>query len=106
MVEEKASFKVKGNKFWILEQRLTGEEKARGRKHEEEYNVNAWVFNSEEDAIKKLGELFKGEEIDFDKLDEMGEKYNLQEIEIVRDKYNMKAISWLKVAAYLASKKM
>lgn len=106
MAEEKASFKVKNNKFWILEQRLMGEEKARVRKREEEYNVTAWVFNNEEDAIKKLGELFKQEEIDFDKLDEISEKYNLQEVEIARDKYNMKAISWLKVAAYLASKKL
>lgn len=106
MAEEKVSFKVKGNKFWILEQRLEeGEKKAR-RKEEEEYNVNAWVFNTEEDAIKKLGELFKQEEIDFDKLDEISEKYNLQEVEIARDKYNMKAMSWLKVAAYIASKKL
>jgi len=99
MSVEKTSFKVKNNKFWILEQRL--EEEPKSKKREEEYKVNAWVFNNEEDAIKKLRELISQEKIDFNKLDDIekvGAKYNLQEVEIAREKYNMRAISWLKVA--------
>jgi len=100
---EKMSFKIMNNKFWILEHRLTEEEeiKTKKRGEEEEYNVNAWVFNNEEDAIKKLRELISQEKIDFSKLDDIervGAKYNLQEVGIARDKYNMRAISWLKVA--------
>ena len=103
MSEERISFKVKNNKFWILEQKMEEEmgTKVKGRGEEEEYKANAWVFNNEEDAIKKLRELIKEEKIDFNKLDDIekvGAKYNLQEVEIAREKYNMRAISWLKVA--------
>jgi len=109
MSVEKMSFEVKNNKFWILEQRLEEEKKEekelktkkRGEEEKEEYKVNAWVFNNEEDAIKKLRELISQEKIDFNKLDDIervGAKYNLQEVEIAREKYNMRAISWLKVA--------
>jgi len=104
MEEEKTSFKVKANKFWILEQRLEDEsiEMIKGRGAQIEYKVNAWVFNNEMDAIIKLKDLLTEENIDFSKLDEsieiISRKYNLQEVEIARDKYNMKAISWLKVA--------
>jgi hypothetical protein len=102
-MSERVSFKVKNNKFWILEQRIEEETEAKVRKkgEEEEYKVNAWVFNNEEDAIKKLRELISQEKIDFNKLDDIeriGAKYNLQEVEIAREKYNMRAISWLKVA--------
>lgn len=98
MKEEKAFFEVKENKFWILEQRLNkGAKGAKG-----DYNVNAWVFNNEKDAILKMKELLAEENLDFSKLDELAEsiskRYNLQEVEITRDKYNMKSISWLKVA--------
>jgi len=99
--EEKISFKVKKNKFWILEQRLEEEAKSTKRGKEEEYKVNAWVFSNDEDAIKKLRELISQEKIDFNKIEEIeriGVKYNLQEVEIAKEKYNMRAISWLKVA--------
>lgn len=103
MSKEMVSFKVKANKFWILEQRIEEESEAKAKKRgeEEEYRANAWVFNNEEEAIKKLRELFSQEKIDFNKLDDIeriGAKYNLQEVEIAREKYNMRAISWLKVA--------
>lgn len=101
MSEEKTFVKVRGNKFWILEQRLGGEGPKERKRGGEEYKVNAWVFNDEQDAIIKFRELVKQEKIDLSKIDEIekiGEKYNLQEVEIARDKYNMKAISWLKVA--------
>ena len=98
MKEEKAFFKVKEKKFWILEQRLN--ESTKGAKGD--YNVNAWVFNNEKDAILRMKDLLAEENLDFSKLDELAEsitkRYNLQEVEIARDKYNMKAISWLKVA--------
>jgi hypothetical protein len=52
--------------------------------------------------------LLAQEQLDFSKLDDMAEsisrRYNLQEVEITRDKYNMKAISWLKVALFLTQK--
>jgi hypothetical protein len=98
MSEGKISFKVRNNKFWILEQKTEEEMK---KETEEEYKVNAWVFNNEEDAIKKLRDLISQEKIDFNKLEDIervGAKYNLQEVEIAREKYNMRAISWLKVA--------
>lgn len=99
MSGERAWLKVKNNKFWILEQRL--EEETKGKRKEEEYKVNAWVFDNERDAIMKMKELL-GKEINLNKIDESIEqisgKYNLQEVEIARDKYNMKAVSWLKVA--------
>jgi len=95
MSEEKVFFEVKNNRFWILEQR---EEETTKK---DEFLCNAWVFNNEQDAIKKMKELITPE-VDFKSLDKvaekLGEKYNLQEIEIAKDKYNMKAISWLKVA--------
>ena len=87
-------FKVKRSKFWILEQRLQEEEKG--------YGLNAWVFDNESDAILKMKDLLSKENLDFSKLDELtesiGKRYNLQEVQIAKDKYNMKAISWLKVA--------
>lgn len=98
MSEEKSFLEVKGNKFWILEQRTGKEKPAEGA---EEYSVNAWVFGEEKDAILKLKELITQESVDFSELSEiekLGTKYNLQEVEIARDKYNMKAVSWLKVA--------
>lgn len=98
MVEEKDFLKVRGDKFWILEQRIQEEKTV---KEKEEYKVNAWVFGNEQDAILKLKELITQESTDFAKLDEiekLGTKYNLQEVEIAPDKYNMKAVSWLKVA--------
>ena len=95
--EEKAFFKVKGNKFWILEQKSEAAKGERG-----EYGANSWVFNNENDAILKMKDLLSVENLDFSKLDELAEsiskRYNLQEVEIAKDKYNMKAISWLKVA--------
>jgi len=103
MGQEGKWFKVKNNKFWILEQRIEEEEtKEKGKPKKEEYKVNAWIFDNERDAILKLKELIAQEKIELDKLDEVvekiGEKYNLQEVEIARDKYNMRSISWLKVA--------
>ncbi len=93
MEKEGHLFKVKGNKFWILEQRPEANS---------EKNLNAWVFDNETDAIFKMKDLLSNENLDFTKLGELtesiGRRYNLQEVEIAKDKYNMKAISWLKVA--------
>lgn len=90
MSKERISFKVERNKFWILEQRLEEEHEAKARKpgEKEEYRVNAWVFNNEQEAIEKLRNLITQEKIDFDKLEEIekiGTKYNLQEVEIARE---------------------
>ena len=81
-------FQVDGNKFWILEKR--GDENL------------AWVFQKEDDAIEKLEELISDEEISADEFDEeveqLGEKYNLQEVEIKEGEYKVKAMSWFKLA--------
>ena len=66
-------------------------------------NSIAWVYQDEKHAIKKINELMAAEELDLDGdldgiTDHLSSKYNLQEIEITEDKYNMKAISWLKIA--------
>lgn len=73
---------------------------------EEKYNVNAWVFNDEMSAIKKFKGLITADKelttpegkVDLSKIEKMGDIYQLQEVEIAKDKYNIKAISWLKVA--------
>jgi hypothetical protein len=95
MGDERASFEVRDNRFWILEQRE--EETA----EKDGFHVNAWVFNNEQGAIRKMKELITPE-VDLENLDKtakkLGERYNLQEVEIAKDKYNMKAISWIKVA--------
>lgn len=129
---EKISFQVTENRFWILEQRMDKEELSKpaepkkeeqapknkkrsagadnapnpDENKEEEYNVNAWVFNDEMSAIKKFKELITADKelttlegkVDLSKIEKMGDRYQLQEVEIAKDKYNIKAISWLKVA--------
>ena len=95
MSKKEESFKV-GDvlKFWILEQRA--EEETKGN----EYTAKAWVFAKERDAIIKLKELMTQEEInpsDLESIEKMGKKYNLQEVQITQEKYNMRAVSWLKV---------
>lgn len=96
MSKEGESFKVSDDlKFWILEQREE-EKEAKG----EEYKANAWVFAKERDAIIKLKELMTKEKVDpsnLESIEKMGRKYNLQEVQIAKEKYNMRAVSWLKV---------
>lgn len=96
MSKKEESLKVSNDlKFWILEQRAD-EKEAKG----EEYKANAWVFTRERDAIIKLKELMSQEEVDpsdLESIEKMGRKYNLQEVQIAREKYNMRAVSWLKV---------
>lgn len=96
MSKEGESFKVgKDLKFWILEQRAD-EGEAKGQ----EYKANAWVFAQERDAIIKLKELMSKEDVepsDLESIEKMGRKYNLQEVQIAKEKYNMRAVSWLKV---------
>ena len=82
-------FKVEKSKFWILEQW-------------DKEKLDAWVFQTEKEAIDKIQELLP--EIDYENIDEIGEKYNLQEVEIAKDKYNMKAVSWMKIALMIAKK--
>lgn len=120
--EKKISFKVNNNKFWILEQKIDEEEASKlaeeekaskpkkgeqGSKAEkpkpedEKKKVDAWVFNNELEAIQTLREQIASEKADFTKhevFEKIGKKYNLQEVEITPEKYNIKGISWMKVA--------
>lgn len=105
--KEIESFEVIDKKFYILEQRVENSED----KKKTEININAWVYQNEKDAIMELNNLIAGEDVDLEKnLDEsieyLSSKYNLQEVQIEKDKYNMKAISWLKIALIgMANKK-
>lgn len=76
-------------RFWILE--LKEEEETTKRR--------AWVFMEQPDATQKIKELLSEEE-DLEKVSP--DKYNLQEIEIKEEKYNIKPISWFKVMVQFA----
>jgi hypothetical protein len=102
---ETALFAVKDRKFWILEQKL--EDETKGKK-ESEYKVNAWVFNDEVTAIRKMKDLMKADKFNMDDpaaLERLSNKYNLQEVEIARDKFNIKAVSMMKLVFIFAQEK-
>ncbi|HID42885.1 MAG TPA: hypothetical protein EYP30_03775 [Archaeoglobaceae archaeon] len=99
-------FKVEKNRFWILEKRSEEvEEKPKGKTKEDEFRGEVWVFRNENDAIAKFSELIREEiakeDIKLENIEEIAEKlggrYNLQEVEVRSDKYNMKAMSWFKL---------
>ncbi len=85
MVKEN-SFEVKDGRFWIVELR-------------EGNGTQAWVYDNESGAIDELLEHISLENIDPDDIDpeEFSRKYNVQEVEIAQDKYNMKGVSLLKI---------
>lgn len=64
-----------------------------------------YVFSSEDDATTRFSELVRSEmaerEIDSGDIEEISDKlagkYNLQQIEIEQEKYNIKAMSWFKL---------
>ena len=101
---------TKAFRIWKKEKELEEEEEDEEEDEEVEVkevevkdNSIAWVYQDEKDAIEKINELMAAEELnldeDLDKVtDYLSSKYNLQEIEITKDKYNMKGISWLKIA--------
>lgn len=98
MTNQNTAFQVEDNRFWILERRKSDEEI-----EQEEFAVDAWVFQEEETAISHLRELITEEDIDTENLDdetieELGNKYNLQHVEIAEEQYNVRAESWLKIA--------
>lgn len=101
---ENASFAVKDRKFWILEQKLDEDPKVK----KDDYKANAWVFNDEVTAIRKMRDLVKADKFDMGDsmaLDKLSNKYNLQEIEIARDKFNIKAVSMMKLVIVFAQEK-
>jgi len=101
---EIASFAIKDKKFWILEQKLDEDSKVK----KDEYKVNAWVFNDEVTAIRKMRDLMKADKLNMDDpgaLDRLSSKYNLQEVEIAREKFNIKAVSMMKLVFVFAQEK-
>lgn len=80
-------------------------------KKKDEISINAWVYQDEKEAILELNKLITKEDVDLenaldDAIEFLSSKYNLQEVQIEKDKYNMKAISWLKIALVgMANKK-
>jgi len=108
IIDEKDETKTPHWKFWILEhweetesedKGKENESKDKGKKDKDELveKLTAWVFDTETDAISKLQELIKNN-IDKMSMDEMGKAFNLQEVEIIREKYNMTSVSWMKIA--------
>ena len=97
--EEAVYFEIIGSKFYILEERTENE----NSKKKDSIEIHSWVFQDEKEAIMKLNDLIAKEDVDLEKdldnsIEFLSSKYNLQEVEIKKDKYNMKAISWLKIA--------
>lgn len=86
MATEVNSFEVKGGRFWIVEIRENSKSKA-------------WVYDNEDGAIGELLKHIDVENLDPDTLDpeEFTQKYNVQQVEIAPDKYNMKGVSLLKI---------
>lgn len=92
------NFEVTNNKFWVLETKIP---KGKGQ-------ASAWVFNQEKSAVLKLRELLAKEDIDFDDpsiMEKIGKKYDLQEIEIGEKSFQIKSVSWFKVALLGFAKK-
>jgi len=86
--ENEVTFEVMNKKFWVLETKNQTEGKS-------------WVFNTEKVAVLKLREMLSLEDINFEDPDVMeiiGKKYNLQEIEIGDKAFQVKPVSWFKVA--------
>lgn len=99
IMSSEISFEVKDQKFWVLEKK---DEKNSPNQ------VNAWVFNKEKNAVLKLREMMAHENLDFDDPDAMekvGKKYILQEIEIGEKAFQIKPVSWFKVALLGFTKK-
>lgn len=104
--EDIVKFEVVDKKFYILEQRI---EEESGKK-KANININAWVYQNEKDAIMELNSLISDEDVDLENeldssIEFLSSKYNLQEVQIEKEKYNMKAISWLKIALVGMTKK-
>ena len=106
---EKSALTAKGNltkafSEWMEEKKeKDDEDDTEEKEKDDEDDSIAWVYQDERDAIEKINELMADENLDLDEnLDDITDylsfRYNLQEIEITEDKYNMKAISWLKIA--------
>lgn len=67
---------------------------------QEKYKANVWSFQNEKDAIIKMKELIDEKHpdpSDPDIVEKIGRGYNLQEVQVVEDKINLRAVSWLKV---------
>ncbi len=67
---------------------------------QKKYKANVWSFQNEKDAIIKMKELIDEEHpdpTDPEIVEKIGSGYNLQEVQVVEDKINLRAVSWLKV---------
>jgi len=84
------SFQVKDGKLWILETTI-----------EKKKEISA--FAEEKDAIAKVVQYLQSEK---EITEETASKYNLQQITIKPDKYEVVPVSWFKVLAVFASVKM
>jgi len=69
-------------------------------KEQEVYKANVWVYQDEREAVVNMKEIIESkypEPRTLDDVDKIGKEFNLQEIQIVEAKINLKSVSWLKV---------
>lgn len=69
-------------------------------KEQEIYKSNVWVFQNEREAVVNMMEIIDikyPEPRDMEDVEKIGKEFNLQEIQIVEAKINLKSVSWLKV---------
>lgn len=69
-------------------------------KEQEAYKANVWVYQNEREAVVNMKEIIDSkypEPRTLEDVEKIGKEFNLQEIQIVEDKINLKSVSWLKV---------
>lgn len=90
----KKVFEVKDGKFWVLEVTIASEK---------EDKKQIYVFGEENEAISRVVQYLQGER---EITEETARKYNLQQITIQSEKYEVVPVSWFKVLAVFASVKV
>lgn len=69
-------------------------------KEQEVYKANVWVYQNEREAVVNMKEIIDSkypEPRTLEDVEKIGKEFNLQEVQIVEDKINLKSVSWLKV---------
>lgn len=69
-------------------------------KEQEVYKASVWVYQNEREAVVNMKEIIDSkypEPRTLEDVEKIGKGFNLQEVQIVEDKINLKSVSWLKV---------
>lgn len=120
-------FWILERKTKVVEEVEKGKGKQKQKIEQERTVIDAWVFSEEPEAISKLRKLIKEEEVEAEKVAEEEEapveegaeeegaeekdeedpyatlvdRYNLQQVVIAPEKYNVIPFSWVKIAYML-----